>query len=162
MDRLIASLIPSCARRGAALLASLAFACSASAQSEGGLYIAGAGFSFQQAAERGIAQNPNGQRFFLLAVPPAAAALTSAATSQAAALRARVVAAGGVLLVCQRDIDNGSIDPSTLASGVVPVRGFPPPGSNAIPDGGRYFPGENPANLPASNDALRRLRATCS
>jgi hypothetical protein len=42
------------------------------------------------------------------------------------------------------------------------VRGWPPPGSQALPDGQRYYPGENPANLPAANEALRRLRSTCS
>ena len=47
----------------------------ASAQSEGGLYIAGAGFSFQVAAERALAQNPGGRRFFVLSLPPETAAL---------------------------------------------------------------------------------------
>jgi hypothetical protein len=43
------------------------------------------------------------------------------------------------------------------------VRGWPPSGSSAtLPPGERYFQGENPAVLPASNEALRRLRSTCS
>jgi hypothetical protein len=46
--------------------------------------------------------------------------------------------------------------------GVVAVRGWPPPGSNALPAGQRYFADENPDNLPASNEALRRARTTCS
>ena len=129
---------------------------------EGGLYIAGSGFSFEQAANRGLAQNPKGQRFFVLALPPNAAALTKGAPKSAAAVRERVTAAGGVLLVCQRDIDNRSVDATKLVPGVVPVRGFPPAGSNAIPHGERYFAGENPDNLPRSNDALRRLRSACS
>jgi hypothetical protein len=45
---------------------------------------------------------------------------------------------------------------------VIAVRGWPPPGSTALPADARYFPGENPGALPASNEALRRLRATCS
>lgn len=132
------------------------------AQDEGGLYIAGSGFSFEQAANRALTQNPKGQRFFVLALPPNAAALTKAAPKSAAAVRERVTAAGGVLLVCQRDIDNRSVDAATLVPGVVPVRGFPPAGSNAMPHGERYFAGENPDNLPRSNEALRRLRSACS
>lgn len=135
----------------------------APAQSEGGLYIAGsAGFTFQQAAERGVAQNPGGRRFFLLSVPPETQALTVTASGPLAAARDRVVASNGVLLVCKRDVDSGKINASTLVPGVVAVRGFPPPGSQALPDGQRYYPDENPANLPASNEALRRLRSTCS
>jgi hypothetical protein len=154
--------------RTAALLALcaalIAFAMpgSALAQDEGGLYIAGDGFSFEQAAEQGLARNPKGQRFFVLALPPNTSALTSAATKSAAAVRARVVASGGVLLVCQRDIDRGSIDAAKLLPGVVAVRGFPPRGSDAIPPGERYFPGENRDDLPANNEALRRLRSACS
>jgi hypothetical protein len=77
-------------------------------------------------------------------------------------VRDRVVAAGGVLLVCQRDIDNGLIDAATLIPEVFAVRGFPPRGSAAISPGERYFPGERRDSLPANNDALRRLRAACS
>jgi hypothetical protein len=133
------------------------------AQSEGGLYIAGgAGFTFQQAADQGLAQNPGGQRFFLLSLPPETQALTKTAQGPLAAVRDRVVAANGVLLVCKRDVDSGKVNAATLVPGVVAVRGFPPPGSKALPDGERYFPGENPANLPASNESLRRLRVTCS
>jgi hypothetical protein len=69
-----------------------------------------------------------------------------------------VLSANGVLLVCQRDLDTGRINADGLASGVVPVRGA----SNDLPAGQRYFAGENPANLPASNKALRRLRSTCA
>jgi hypothetical protein len=134
----------------------------ASAQSDGGLYIAGAGFSFQTAAERALSQNAGPNRFFVLALPPETAALSVAAPAALAALRDRVVAANGVLLVCQRDIANGSINPAQLTPGVVPVRGWPPAGSNELPDGQRYFGGENPAQLPAADEALRRLRATCS
>lgn len=131
-------------------------------QDEGGLYIAGSGFSFEQAANRALAQNPKGQRFFVLALPPNAVALTTAAPKSAAATRERVTAAGGVLLVCQRDIDNRSVDVANLVAGVVTVRGFPPAGSNSLPHGERYFAGENPENLPRSNEALRRLRSACS
>ncbi len=132
------------------------------AQSEGGLYIAGAGFGFQAAAERALAQNPGGRRFFLLAVPPETAAMMAAATPALTRLRDRVVAGNGVLLVCQRDIDNGRVAAAGLAPGVVAARGWPPAGSNELPKGQRYFTDENPAQLPAANEALRRLRATCS
>jgi hypothetical protein len=130
----------------------------ASAAAEGGLYIAGTGFSFQQAAERALAQNSGNSRFFLLTLPPEAGALGSRATPAQQRLRERVVAANGVLLVCQRDLDNGRISAGGLAPGVVPVRG----NSSNLPAGQRYFADENPADLPAANKALRRLRSTCS
>ena len=149
-------------RLGAAVWIASAVPETALAQEEGGLYIAGSGFTFEQAANRGLAQNPKGQRFFVLALPPNGAALTKAAPKSAAAVRERVAAAGGVLLVCPRDIDNRSVDAATLVPGVVPVRGFPPAGSNALPHGERYFAGENPDHLPRNNEALRRLRAACS
>ena len=134
----------------------------ARAQSEGGLYIAGSGFSFTTAAERGLQQNPGGRRFFLLALPAEAAALQADASGPGAALRDRVLAANGVLLVCQRDLDNGRIEAAALAPGVVPVRGWPAPGSNELPAGQRYFPGENAARMPAANEALRSLRSACA
>jgi hypothetical protein len=134
----------------------------ASAQSEGGLYIAGAGFSFQAAAKRAMSQNTGGRRFFLLVVPPETAALLARTTGSRAALRDRVVAANGVLLVCQRDIDNGRLNAASLVPGVVTVRGWPPQGSNDLPQGQRYFTNENPANLPTANEALRQLRSTCA
>jgi hypothetical protein len=147
----------------AAVLGAAAISATTSAQSEGGLYIAGgAGFSFQQAADQGIAKNPGGRRFFVLAVPPETAALAANATGALAAARDRVIAANGVLLVCQRDIDSGKVNAAALVPGVVAVRGWPPPGSNALPAGQRYFADENPDNLPASNEALRRARTTCS
>jgi hypothetical protein len=125
---------------------------------EGGLYIAGAGSSFQEAAERALAQNPGSNRFFVLTLPGEAAALGNRATPAQQRLRDRVLAANGVLLVCQRDLDNGRISADGLAAGVVPVRGS----SNELPAGQRYFANENPANLPAANKALRRLRSTCA
>jgi len=137
-------------------------AAAASAQFEGGLYIAGAGFSFQVAAETAMSQNAGGRRFFLLSLPPETAALSATAPAALATLRNRVVAANGVLLVCQRDIENGRIRPASLAPGVVAVRGWPRPGNNELPDGQRYFKDENPANLPAADEALRQLRSTCA
>ena len=133
-------------------------ASTASAQSDGGLYIAGAGFSFQTAAERALSQNAGPNRFFLLTLPPETAALTLAAPAALAALRHRVAKSNGVLLVCQRDLDSGRISADGLAADVVPVRG----NSSDLPAGQRYFADENPAHLPAANKALRRLRSSCS
>jgi hypothetical protein len=134
----------------------------ARAQQEGGLYVAGAGFSFEQAASDGLSRNPTGQRFFLLALPPQTDALTSRATAAQAAARQRVVTANGLLLVCQRDVDSGAIDAARLVPGVVAVRGWPPAGSNDLPVGQRHYSNEDPANLPQSDEMLRRLRSTCS
>ena len=135
---------------------------SAPAQTEGGLYVAGAGFSFEQAAADGLSRNPGGQRFFVLVLPPQTEALTSKASRAQAAARQRVVDGNGVLLVCRRDIDSGAVDATRLVPGVVPARGWPPAGSGSLPDGQRYFPDEDPANLPQSDEMLRRLRSTCS
>jgi len=132
------------------------------AQSEGGLYIAGYEVDFERAAGDGLSRNPPGQRFFLLVLPPHTAALTSAAPKSASAAREHVVAANGVILVCQRDIDSGAIDSSKLVPGVVAVRGWPPAGSSALPAGQRHFADEDPAKLPQANEALWRIRSTCS
>jgi len=152
----------SCLRACLAALLAVAGASAASAPSEGGLYIAGASFSFEVAAERAMSQNPGGRRFFVLVLPPEAAALGASASPAQRRLRERVLAANGMLLVCQRDLDNGRIDAARLVSGVVPVRGWPSPGSNELPAGQRYFPNEDPSRLPAANEALRQLRSTCS
>jgi hypothetical protein len=144
------------------LFAALAVSLVVGAQVEGGLYIAGNGFTLEQVADRGLAQNPGGQRFFVLVLPPHTAALTLTAPDKQVSVRNRILAGNGVLLVCQRDIDSGTINRANLAPGVIPVRGWPPPGSDALPEGQRYYPDENPANLPQATTALRRLRATCS
>ena len=149
-------------RLGLMALAACAAPLMASAQAEGGLYVAGAGFSFEQAAADGLSRNPGGQRFFVLVLPPQTEALTSKASRAQAAARQRVVDGNGVLLVCRRDIDSGAVDASRLVPGVVPARGWPAAGSGGLPAGQRYFPDEDPANLPQSDEMLRRLRATCS
>ena len=162
MKRLISAKTNTLVGPGAAALIACALPCTVLAQDEGGLYIAEHRFSFEQAAEQGLARNPPGQRFFVLALPPNTAALTKAAPQSAAAVRDQVVASGGLLFVCQRDIDNGSVDAETLVPGVVAVRGFPPRGSDAIPRGERYFPDENRDQLPRNNRTLKRLRSTCT
>jgi hypothetical protein len=146
----------------AAVSAAGATAIAGAQTEEGGLYIAGAGFSFAQAAAHALGMNPAGQRFFLLSVPPETRALETTATGPLAAVRDRVIAAGATLYICQRDVDNRKINPAALVPGVIAVRGWPPPGSTDLPADARYFPGENPGAFPASNEALRRLRATCS
>lgn len=152
--RLVAIAAAACAAGAAA---------TAGAQSdEGGLYIAGDGFSFARAASQALGTNPAGQRFFVLSLPPETRALETSASGPLAAVRERVVAAGGVLYICQRDVDNGKVNPAALVPGVIAVRGWPPLGSSALPADARYFPGENPAVLPVSDHALRRLRAACS
>ena len=147
-----------------ALLAAVSALCLAAsaAAAQGGLYIAGDGFSFKSAAERALADNPRGQRFFVLVLPREAVALGDRATPAQRRLRDRVRLANGVLLVCQRDLDNRRIVAANLLDGVVPVRGWPAAGERSLGAGQRYFADEDPALLPKSNEALRRLRATCS
>jgi hypothetical protein len=158
---LLPALAPRC-RSALAAAAAAALLPAAAAQTEGGLYIAGDGFSFQVAAQQALAQNPTGRRFFLLALPPETTALQRNAPPAMRRLRERVSAANGVLLVCRRDIDNRRVDAALLAPEVVPVRGWPEAGQPSVPAGQRYVAGENPEHLPASNEALRRLRAACS
>jgi hypothetical protein len=147
-------------------LLAIALACSAAialAQTGGGgLYIAGTGFTFQQAVEQGLAMNPSGQRFFVLSLPPQTQALALDAPVNLAALRNRAAQSGAVFLVCQRDVASGAVNLANLVSGVAAVRGWPPPGNNALPPGQNYFPDENRADLPQSEELLRRLRSTCS
>jgi hypothetical protein len=163
MNRPLPANTASLAGLGAALICcALPGAAFAQAPAEGGVYIAGYGIDFGRAAEQGMARNPPGQRFFLLALPPNTVALTKAAASSDVAVRDRIAARGAVLMVCQRDIDNGSIDAAALVPGVVPVRGFPPRGSNAIPRGERYYPDEDRATLPRNNNSLKRLRKACT
>lgn len=134
----------------------------AQAQAEGGLYIAGAGFTFEQAANDGLSRNPRGQRFFLLALPPETEALTAKAPKALVAVRERVVAGNGVLLVCKRDIESGAVAASNLVPGVTAIRGWPPRGSNELPPGQRHYADEDPARLPQADELLRRLRTTCT
>ena len=148
--------------RGLGLVAAALCAASAWAQSEGGLYVAGAGSTFQVAAQQALAQNPGGRRFFVLALPPETVALTTRASAAQRTLRERVQAGNGVLFVCQRDVDNGRVARTLLAPGVVVVRGWPPGQAGELSDGRRALAGEDPATLPASNEALRRLRSSCS
>ena len=162
MSRSIYATAGSIASLCAAALIASALPRTALAQDEGGLYIAGYRHNFERAAEQGLARNPAGQRFFVLALPPNTAALTRSASPSAAAVRERVAASGGLLLVCQRDIDNGKIDAAALVPGVVAVRGFPPRGSDAIPRGERYYPDEDRTRLPQDNRSLKRLRKACS
>ena len=162
MNRLLPARTASLVALGAAALIGCALPRTALAQAEGGVYIAGYGISFERAVEQGIARNPPGQRFFVLALPPNDAALAKAATGAVVNLRDYVLARGAILMVCQRDIDNGTIDVAKLVPQVVPVRGFPPRGSNAIPRGERYYPDENRATLPRNNNSLKRLRKACS
>jgi hypothetical protein len=150
------------ARLGLTAFAALTLPWLAQAQAEGGLYIAGTGFTFEQAADDGLSRNPGGQRFFLLALPPETEALTAKAPKALAAVRERVAAGNGVLLVCKRDIESGAIDASKLVPGVAAVRGWPPRGSDALPPGQRLYPDEDPARLPQADELLRRLRTTCT
>ena len=139
------------------------FSTVALAQSDGGLYYAGKKFSFTQAVERGLAQNPGpGARFFVVAVPPETLGLSQVAPKPLTSLRTRAQTGGAQFYVCQRDIDAGTVKIKDLVPGVVAVRGWPPAGSNELPAGSRYFIDEDPLKLPPSTTVLRRLREICT
>jgi hypothetical protein len=55
-----------------------------------------------------------------MAVPPESNARTTAAAGALAAPRDRVVASNGVLFVCQRDVDCGKVNASSLVPGCRP------------------------------------------
>jgi hypothetical protein len=129
---------------------------------DGGLYVAGGGFTFESAVERALAQNATPGRFFVLMIGPAVRGVSVVAPPEVAEIRSSALARGAVFLVCQRDIDQQQFTLLELVPGVIAVRGWPTPGSTALPPGSLLYPGEDPENLPAAADALRRLRSTCS
>lgn len=139
-----------------------AMAAAVGAQGPGGLYVAGDNFDFAQAVERALAQHPTPSKFFVLATGNAVRGLSVVAPSELVEVRNRGAARGAVYLVCQRDIEREAFQLNDLASGVIAVKGWPAPGSADLPEGTKYYRGEDPANLPASTEVLRRLRSTCS
>ena len=130
--------------------------------SGGGLYVAGGNFDFTQAVERALAQNPAPSKFFVLATGDAVRGLSVVAPPELVEVRNRGSARGAVYLVCRRDIERQTFQLTDLISGVVAVKGWPAPGSGELPEGTNYYRGEEPSNLPGSNELLRRLRSTCS
>jgi hypothetical protein len=139
-----------------------AMASAASAQGSGGLYVAGDNFDFTQAVERALAQHPMPSKFFVLATGDSVHGLSVVAPPELVEVRNRGAARGAVYLVCQSDVEREVIRLSELVSGVVAVRGWPPPGSNELPAGTTYYRDEDPSMLPSSTELLRRLRSTCS
>ncbi len=139
-----------------------AIATAAGAQGGGGLYVAGGNFDFTQAVERALAQHPTPSRFFVLATGDSVRGLSVVAPPELVEVRNRGSARGAVYLVCRRDIEREAFTLNDLVSGVVPVKGWPPPGSNELPEGTSYYRGEDASMLPGSNELLRRLRSTCS
>jgi hypothetical protein len=139
-----------------------AMASAASAQGSDGLYIAGGNFSFTQAVERALAQHPTPSKFFVLTTGDSVRGLSVVAPPELVEVRNRGAARGAVYLVCRRDIEREVFGLNELVSGVVAVRGWPPPGSNELPEGTNYYRGEDASMLPSSTELLRRLRSTCS
>ncbi len=140
-----------------------AIATAAGAQaSGGGLYVAGGNFDFTQAVERALAQNPTPSKFFVLATGDAVRGLSVVAPPELVEVRNRGSARGAIYLVCRRDIEREVFQLDDLVSGVVAVKGWPPPGSNELPEGTNFYRDEDASMLPGSNDLLRRLRSTCS
>lgn len=139
-----------------------AMATAAGAQGGGGLYVAGGNFDFTQAVERALAQHPTPSKFFVLATGDAVRGLSVVAPPELVEVRNRGSARGAVYLVCRRDIEREVFRLNDLVGGVVAVRGWPPPGSNELPEGSNYYRGEDASMLPGSNELLRRLRSTCS
>ena len=139
-----------------------AMVASASAQGAGGLYVAGDNFDFTQAVERALAQHPTPSKFFVLATGDAVRGLSVVAPPELVEVRNRGSARGAVYLVCRRDIEREAFQMTDLVSGVIAIRGWPAPGSADLPEGIKYYRGEDPSNLPSSTEVLRRLRSTCS
>lgn len=145
------------------LLFLLLFAMATAAGAQGGgLYVAGANFDFTQTVERALAQHPTPSKFFVLVVGDAVRGLSVVAPPELVEIRNRGAAHGAVYLVCRRDIEREVFALNDLVSDVIAVRGWPPPGSNELPEGTNYYRNEDPSNLPKSTELLRRLRSTCS
>ena len=134
----------------------------AAAQADGRLYVAGGALSFEQVVERAVAQHPTPGRFFLLVIGPAVRGLSVTAPDELVEHRQRAAAQGAVFLVCQRDLDRQLFTMIDLVPGVNPVRGWPKAGEEEFVPGSLLYKDEDPAQLPPSAEALRRLRATCS
>ena len=144
------------------VLCGCAMATAASAQSAGGLYVAGDGSDFTQTVERALAQNPSPSKFFVLATGDAVRGLSVVAPPELVEVRNRGAARGAVYLVCRRDVEREAFQLTDLISSVVAVKGWPAAGSAELPEGSKYYRGEDASNLPGSTELLRRLRATCS
>lgn len=67
---------------------------------------------------------------------------------------------GAFLRVCERDMTRLGLVPGDLLPWVEPLKGFDADAPKAADD--RYFADERPDELPASVEALRRLRSACS
>lgn len=139
-----------------------ATATAAGAQTTGGLYVAGGSVDFVQTIERAVAQNSTPSKFFVLATGDAVRGLSVVAPPELVEARNLGAKHGAVYLVCRRDIERDLFKLSDLTSGVIAVKGWPPPGSDELPEGTNYYRGEDPSNLPKSTELLRRLRSTCS
>jgi hypothetical protein len=133
------------------------------AQGAGGLYIAGVNFTFTQAVSQGLLDNPTPGRFFVLLMPPATSDLRASGSSpDIVALRDQAAARGAQFLVCQRDVANGSVDPSSLIPGVGVVWGWSSDPNAPQPDAAGLFPGESASWFPRATDLVRRIRSTCA
>ena len=144
------------------VLCGCAMATAASAQGAGGLYVAGDGSDFTHTVERALAQHPSPSKFFVLATGDAVRGLSVVAPPELVEVRNRGAARGAVYLVCRRDVERESFQLTDLISGVVAVKGWPAAGSAELPEGSKYYRGEDASNLPSSTEVLRRLRSTCS
>ena len=135
-------------RQGLLAVAALCAAALAAAQPQGGLYIAGAGFSFQGGGRARDAQNRGGQRFFLLSLPPETAALGVSRPRRHSAACANACSLPTACCWCA--------SATSITAESPPRRWLPawcgarlaPAGGPALPPGERYFPDENPAQLP--------------
>jgi hypothetical protein len=139
-----------------------AMATAAGAQGSGGLYVAGANFDFTQAVERALAQHPTPSKFFVPATGDSVRGLSVVASPELVEVRNRGAARGRGLLGVPARYRARSLQHERAGTGVVAVRGWPPPGSNELPEGTNYYRGEDPSTLPSSSELLRRLRSTCS
>ncbi len=98
----------------------------------------------------------------MLATGNAVRGLSVVAPPELVEVRNRGAARGAVYLVCRRDVEREAFQLTDLISGVVAVKGWPAAGSGELPEGTKYYRGEDPSNLPSSTEVLRRLRSTCS
>ena len=87
---------------------------------------------------------PRRAAVFLLTLPSQAASRRVNATPAQGRLREHVITSNGVLLVCQRDLNNRRLNAAQLVPQVVPVRGWPPKGSSELAARRALLPGRGP------------------
>lgn len=128
---------------------------------EGGVYVAGQGFTLEQAISQALAENASGakRRFWIVVSGRDAARLASAdADSGLRDSVKHVRAQGGIVYVCESDMRAQGIAPTKLMPEVVPVQGF----GGAPTESGSPLPPQIDTPLPQDLRHARLILKACA